>query len=100
MDTGYIIQDPDHTVELIPDFSGFQIMPNSATHKYNFTLPVLHSAIINSKKGPDQWCGSGRLSLDNGTRQKKHWIPDPGATMNLQRLSICNSKTVTKLSEI
>jgi hypothetical protein len=45
MDTGYMIQDPDHTVELIPDFCGFQIMPNSATHKYNYTLPVLHSAI-------------------------------------------------------
>jgi hypothetical protein len=51
MDAGYIIQDPDHTVELIPDFSGFKIMPNSATHKYNYTLPELHSAIFNSKKG-------------------------------------------------
>jgi hypothetical protein len=79
MDTGYVIQDPDHTVELIPDFSGFKIMPNnSATHKYNHTLSELHSAIFNSKKGPDQCCGSGRLIPDNGTRQKKALDPRSG----------------------
>jgi hypothetical protein len=101
-DTGYIIQDPDHTVELIPDFRGFQIIPNSATHKYNYSIhfPGFTVPSLTPKRDQTSVADPGGLSRITEQGKKNHQIPDPGTTMNLQRLSICNSKTVTKLSEI
>jgi hypothetical protein len=65
MDTGYIIQDPDHTVELIPDFSGFPIMPNTV-QRTNITivykLAELHSAILTPKRDQTSVADPGGLS--------------------------------------